>query len=199
MEEEEQVSDLAHDVSEAVEDLAIEDVEILREALEDLSNWGDVEEEVDWCAHYLGEERKMDSFAHFLGLDLDEDVDKVVNKHSDECVLEHGHCVCVVVLLLIFLRFGAPVSALIVLNSAEPVVPAHSDKHHNVGVYSTGALEDFHVGVFAYGDVLFLFIFEESSSCLDVFGVLGIVLLALEDLKLLVELFIGKDWKLSKV
>ena len=87
MEEEEQVSDLAHDVSEAVEDLAIEDVEILREALEDLSNWGDVEEEVDWCAHYLGEERKMDSFAHFLGLDLDEDVNKVVNNHSDECVL----------------------------------------------------------------------------------------------------------------
>ena len=199
MEEEEQVSDLAHDMSEAVEDFAIEDMEILREALEDLANWCDVEEEVDWCAHYLGEERKVNSFAHFLGLDCDEDVDQVVDEHSNECVLEHDHCVCIVLLLLVFLRSGAPVSALVVLNSAKPVVEAHGDKHHDVGSDSPGAFEYLHVCVFAHSDVFFFFVLEESSSILDVFGIFGIVLLALENLEFLVELFIGEDRKLSKV
>ena len=53
--------------------------------------------------------------------------------------------------------------------------------------------------LFADGDVLFLFVLEECSGGLDVFGILGIILLALEDLKLLIKLFLGEVWKLSKV
>ena len=56
VEQEEQVCYLTEYTSEAMEDSAVEDINVFREAAENFSDRCDIEEEVDWRTHYFGKQ-----------------------------------------------------------------------------------------------------------------------------------------------
>ena len=138
-----------------MEDLTVKNVDVLRKALKNFSNRGDVEEKVDRSAHHLSEESFVNISTHSFCFDGDENLDSKIDESANEGVLSHGVGLLSVIILLVFKAATSPICSINLFCKGPVMLEAHDQSNHNEWENSSSFVEHFLVCVFCHTEVFF--------------------------------------------